>query len=136
MVMVVLGTVELGWLLLQDITTIRPRLLDVEEVLEVFGYFLLVLVGLELITSMKAYLYQRVIHVEVVLEVSLIAVAQKIIILDTRSSPLSMVGLAALLVALAVAFGVVRYAQRKAQPIRDCGEQSDPALDGSRADGT
>src|SRR5690606_40260481 len=89
-----------------------PLLVSVEEMLELFGFFLLVLVGLELLTTLKSFLYDRVIHVEVVLEVSLIAVAQKIIILDTRSGAPILVGMAGLVLALALAFWIVRSARR------------------------
>jgi uncharacterized membrane protein (DUF373 family) len=89
-------------------------LVDVEEMLELFGFFLLVFVGLELLTTMKSYLYDRVIHAEVVLEVSLIAVAQKIIILDTRSGGSTLGGMAGLVIALALAFWLVRIARQKA----------------------
>jgi uncharacterized membrane protein (DUF373 family) len=116
MVVVAISTVELGWLLVRDITTVGTLLVDVEEMLELFGFFLLVLVGLELLTTLKSYLYDRVIHVEVVLEVSLIAVAQKVIILDTRTGGLTLFGLAGLVIALAVAFWVVRIARRGMRP--------------------
>jgi uncharacterized membrane protein (DUF373 family) len=115
MVVVAISALELGWLLLKDVITPWPMLIDVEEMLELFGFFLLVLVGLELLTTLKSYLYDRVIHVEVVLEVSLIAVAQKIIILDTRSGGLTLLGLAGLVMALAIAFWVVRVARRQSR---------------------
>ena len=113
MVVVGIATVELGWILLRDVRTPGTLLVDVEEMLGLFGFFLLVLVGLELLTTLKSYLYDRVIHVEVVLEVSLIAVAQKIIILDTRTSGATLGGMAGLVMALALAFWVVRVARHK-----------------------
>jgi uncharacterized membrane protein (DUF373 family) len=113
MVVVAISILELGWLLFRDLTTAGTLLVDVDEMLELFGFFLLVLVGLELLTTLKSYLYDRVIHVEVVLEVSLIAVAQKVIILDTRSGGPTLFGLAGLVIALAVAFWVVRIARRR-----------------------
>jgi uncharacterized membrane protein (DUF373 family) len=116
MVVVAISTGELGWLLYTDLTTVGTMLVDVEEMLELFGFFLLVLVGLELLTTLKSYLYDRVIHVEVVLEVSLIAVAQKVIILDTRTGGPTLFGLAGLVLALAIAFWVVRIARRKTPP--------------------
>jgi uncharacterized membrane protein (DUF373 family) len=119
MVVVAMSTIELGWILVSDVTTLGGRLLDVEEMLGLFGYFLLVLVGLELLTTMKSYLSDRVIHVEVVLEVSLIAVAQKIIILDTKVGGPTLVGLAGLVMALALAFWVVRVARRRMPPDPD-----------------
>jgi len=117
MAVVAISTLELGWLLLQDTFTMGKRLIiDVEEMLELFGFFLLVLVGIELLVTLKTYLFDRVIHVEVVLEVSLIAVAQKVIITDTRAGAPTLLGLACLVVALAVAFWVVKIARRPVPP--------------------
>jgi uncharacterized membrane protein (DUF373 family) len=115
MVVVATSTVELGWLLVRDLMTSERRLLlDVEEMFELFGFFLLVLIGLELVTTLKAYLSRGVIHVEVVLEVALIAIAQKIIILDSpRAGALSMLGLAGLVLTLAAAYWLVRAARQR-----------------------
>lgn len=109
MAVISLSTLDLVLLLIRDLSSVRVLVLDVDEILELFGFFLLVLVGLELLVTLKAYLYQRVIQVEVVLEVSLIAVAQKIIILDAvRAGGPLLVGLASLVLALSLAFWVVR----------------------------
>lgn len=115
MVVVTLSTVELGWLLYTDFTVGRRGLiLDVEEMLELFGVFLLVLIGMELLATLKSYLYERIIHVEVVLEVALIAMAQKIIIMNaTQVGGPTLLGVAALILALASAFWMVRAARRK-----------------------
>ncbi|HVJ90666.1 MAG TPA: phosphate-starvation-inducible PsiE family protein, partial [Labilithrix sp.] len=59
------------------------------------------------------YLYERVIHVEVVLEVALIAVAQKVIVLDaSRAGGTMLLGVAGVILALSVAFWAVRSARR------------------------
>ena len=41
-------------------------LLNIEEMLEVFGFFLMVLIGVELLESIKAYLQEERVHAEVV----------------------------------------------------------------------
>jgi uncharacterized membrane protein (DUF373 family) len=112
MVVIGIATVELGWLLIGDLATTRRVVLDVEEMFELFGFFLLVLIGVELLTSLKSYITEGVVHVEVVLEVALIAIAQKIIILDSyRAGAASMLSQAALILALAVSFWLVRAAR-------------------------
>lgn len=114
MVVVALTTLELGWLVVRDIGSVNGRLLlDVDEMFELFGFFLLVLIGMELLVTLKAFLYEKVIHVEVVLEVSLIAAAQKIIVMNTSQlGAVSLLSMAVLVLALAVAFWVVRAARR------------------------
>jgi uncharacterized membrane protein (DUF373 family) len=114
MIVVTLATVELGALLYKDLRLNRATLLDVEQTFELFGSFLLVFVGLELLTSLKAYAREGTVHVEVVLEVALVALAQKVIILNPRSSPLTQFGLAALILALAGAFWWVRAGRARA----------------------
>ncbi len=78
-----------------------------------FGYFLLVLIGVELLETLKAYVRKDVIHVRVVLEVALIAMARKVIIEEPNTvSSLTLLGIAALILALAIAFYFERQAKR------------------------
>jgi uncharacterized membrane protein (DUF373 family) len=108
-IVVVLATVELGWIIIRDIVTPPIILLEIDELLEIFGFFLLVLIGIELLETIKAYLLTNVIHVEIVLEVALIAIARKVIILDiNKYESLTLVGIAALIAAVALAYLVVK----------------------------
>ena len=108
-IVVVLATVELGWIIIRDIVTPPIILLEIDELLEIFGFFLLVLIGIELLETIKAYLTTNVIHVEIVLEVALIAIARKVIILDIdKYESLTLVGIAALIAAVALAFLVIK----------------------------
>jgi uncharacterized membrane protein (DUF373 family) len=114
-VVVSVATVELGWLLLRDLRPTGELLIDEEGFFTLFGFFLLVLIGVELLTILKTFWMRGSIHGEVVIEVALIAVAQKVIVLDTsRASPWSLLALAALIVALAAAFWWVRSAWQRA----------------------
>jgi uncharacterized membrane protein (DUF373 family) len=115
LLMIVVGsaTVELGVELAKDLTALETSLLDVEEMFSLFGYFLLVLIGLELLKTLKTYVHEGVVQVEVVLEVALIAVAQKLIILNlSKVAPPFIYGLAALIVTLALAYWLVRNGRR------------------------
>ena len=116
MLVVLLATVELGWIIARDIITPPVVLLEIEELLEIFGFFLLVLIGVELLETIKAYLIEQVIHVEIVLEVSLIAIARKVIILDLEKySELTLIGMASLILAIAVAVYAVKRLFRRVQ---------------------
>ena len=106
---VLLATVELGWIIIKDIITPPVILLEIAELLEIFGFFLLVLIGVELLETIKAYLLDKVVHVEIVLEVALIAIARKVIILDLEKyNSLTVLGIAGLILAVSVAFFVVK----------------------------
>jgi len=112
-VVVTLSTVHLGFLIAQEIWKTPRFLIPVQGLLEIFSFFLLILIGVELLETLKAYVRKDVIHVRLVLEVALIAMARKVIILEPDSVPGStMFGVAALIFALAVAFYFERHAHR------------------------
>ena len=104
-VVVVLSTADLAVVIGEEIWRPPRFLIQVHSLLEVFGYFLLVLTGVELLETVRAYLRKDVIHVRVVLEVALIAMARKVIILESHDVPSStFFGIAALILALGIAF--------------------------------
>jgi uncharacterized membrane protein (DUF373 family) len=116
-VVVSLSTLHLGVLIAQEIWTPPRFLIRVQGLLEIFGYFLLVLIGVELLETLKAYLKKDVIHVRVVLEVALIAMARKVIIEEPNSVPgLTLFGIAALILALSIAYYFERQGQRGLVP--------------------
>jgi len=116
-VVVLLSTVHLGVLIGHEVWTPPRFLIRVEGLLEIFGYFLLVLIGVELLETLKAYLTKDVIHVRVVLEVALIAMARKVIIAEPNIIPgFTLLGIAALILALAVAFYFEQQSKRPLVP--------------------
>ena len=103
-VVMVLSTVHLGVLIGQQIMAPPRFLIPVQGLLEIFGYFLLVLIGIELMETLKAYVKKDSIHIRVVLEVALIAMARKVIVEEPNSVPsLTLLGIAALILSLALA---------------------------------
>jgi uncharacterized membrane protein (DUF373 family) len=121
-IVVALSTVHLGFLIAQEIWKPPRFLIPVQGLLEIFGYFLLVLIGVELLETLKAYVRKNVIHVRVVLEVALIAMARKVIVEEPNSVPsLTLFGIAALILALGIAF----YFERQAQRIRPTSKEED-----------
>jgi len=111
---ILLATIELGYLIVIDIISPPMFLLEIEELLDIFGFFLLILIGIELLETIKAYLQEKVIHSEIVLEVALIAIARKVIILDLKAyDSLAIMGIAALIITIAGAYFILK---RKIHP--------------------
>lgn len=111
---VLLATAELAWLLAKDVLTPPLFLLEIEELQELFGQFLLVLIGIELMYTLKLYIEDRSIHVEAVLAVALIAVARKVIVVEPKDlPPAALFGVAAMVVGLAVGHYLVRQRHRE-----------------------
>jgi uncharacterized membrane protein (DUF373 family) len=110
-VVVFLGTLELVVVLVKEMLKPPKFLLNIEEMLTVFGFFLMILIGLELIETMKIYLSEESVHVEIIFLVAIIAITRKVIILDVKSlAPLTLLGIAAVILALALGY----YALKKA----------------------
>jgi uncharacterized membrane protein (DUF373 family) len=111
---VTLSTVHLGFLIAQEIWKPPRFLIPVQGLLDIFSFFLLILIGVELLESLKAYVKKDVIHVRLVIEVALIALARKVIVLEPDSvSGLTLFGMAALIFALGVAFYFERQSHRE-----------------------
>lgn len=105
MVVILLSTIELGRILVLDIVSPPSYLLDINELLDVFGFFMLILIGVELLETIRAYLNEHEVHVEIVLEVALIAVARKVVIIDVKEySPETLLAIAAVVFSLAGAY--------------------------------
>jgi len=111
MVAVFVSTVELAVILFHELMKPPVLLLSIAEMLEVFGFFLMVLIGLELLETIKAYLQEDRVHVEVVLLVALVAVSRKVIVLKYKElTPEMLYGLSAVIVALGIGYFLVRRA--------------------------
>ena len=72
------------------------------------------LIGIELLETVKAYLSQQLIHSHVVFTVALIAIGRKVIILDIyKLDGLSLIGIAAIIIALSLGFFLVKKMDEK-----------------------
>lgn len=107
---VLLSTIELTWIIIKDMFTPPVFLLEIDELLEIFGLFMLVLIGIELLdTISKTYLNESTDHAQIVMAVAIIAIARKIIILDVKDlSGLALVGIAAIILALSIGYYLIR----------------------------
>jgi uncharacterized membrane protein (DUF373 family) len=113
---VLVGTVQLGREMVAAI--LNPPLFhfDANELLDIFGGFLLVLIGVELMNTVKIYLIDKSVHVEVILAVGLVAITRKVVLLDHKElDGRSLIGIAVIIISLSVSYYLVRLShQRKA----------------------
>jgi uncharacterized membrane protein (DUF373 family) len=109
---IVVATFVTGSAIVRYIFSSPNYLIDDIELLDVLGYILLILIGIELLETVKAYLDDHIIHVEVVLEVALIAVARKVILLDYKEySGLTVLAMAVLIIALSIGFYLEKHSR-------------------------
>jgi uncharacterized membrane protein (DUF373 family) len=108
-----LMTVELGWIMVEKILSPPLFMLGIEELFELFGFFMMVLIGIELLQSIKMYITSNQLHVELVFMVAMIAIARKVIVLDAHDvSGLSLLGVAATIIALSGSYFLVKKADK------------------------
>lgn len=109
-IVLALATLDLAWLIIQDILSSQYLLLSVDQLLDIFGLFMLVLIGIELLeTIIKTYVTQDQPHYEVVLSVAIIAMARKVIILDLKDvDSLGLIGIGFIILALTTGYFLMK----------------------------
>ncbi len=114
MVLVTLVAVfDLGIYLFQRLFTPANEFF-VGVLIDIFGLFLNILIALEILENITAYLRNHVIQLELVIVTSLTAVARKIIIFDgSKSTGTDLTGLALAIFALSVSYWIVRSVNSK-----------------------
>jgi len=113
MLLVVLGLLDLGYLMWRGVDGILVTIHSMGELQEAmqhgFAGALLVLIGLELLETVRAYLRDHHVRLEVVLIVAIIAVGRHIIMLDLEHlGGMSSFGIAALILAVTTGYFLVR----------------------------
>ncbi len=106
----VLGTIELGRVTILEVFAPPFLLLDISKIFEGFGLALIILIGLELLKVLKLFLLEDKIKPEIIVEIAVIAICNKIITLDTKhTSGDVLLGIAAILIGLSVGYYVFRF---------------------------
>jgi uncharacterized membrane protein (DUF373 family) len=116
MVVLLFAIGELCYLLIMSLTNPPPMLLENHELTNVLGVFLLVLIGVELLDTIKAYFIENAIHFEIVILLAIVAIARKVILLDPSSVPnpefvgMELIGIGVVVVGLAGAYFLIKRA--------------------------
>ena len=116
LILVLLGSLlDLVWLLYDALIVTTPALLDQGELISILGAFLLVLITVELLDTIKAYFRENAIHVEIVVLLAIIAVARKVILLDPTGMTgfefgFELIGIGVIVVGLAAGYYLIKKA--------------------------
>jgi uncharacterized membrane protein (DUF373 family) len=112
-IVILFAVIELLVLVLQSILDTTAFRLESKEIIDLFGFFLLILIGLELLDTIKTYLQENRIHVEAILLVAIIAVSRKVILFDPFEEgvgELPIIGIAAIIFALCGGYYLIKKA--------------------------
>jgi uncharacterized membrane protein (DUF373 family) len=89
-------------------------LLNISELLELFSFILLIVIGLELFETIKYYLNKHIIQAEFILLVALTAIARKVIVLDySKADERLLLGIAATIIALSTGYFLIKRADAR-----------------------
>jgi uncharacterized membrane protein (DUF373 family) len=115
LVVVILAMVfDLAVVIARTIWATEPGAFLGQQTLDLFGLFLSVLIALEILENITAYIRRHVVQVELVIATALTAVGRKIIILDLKQvSGTTLIGLAIAIFALAISYWIVRTSHRQ-----------------------
>lgn len=115
-VVVAASIVELTIILYRDITHNPDNsiFLDSGELLRIFGFAFMVIIGFELIEAIEVYFRENIIHAEVVILIAVIAMSRKVILLDlSEYDPVAVIGLAMILLALGGSYLAIKKASNR-----------------------
>ncbi len=92
----------------------EPVLVGHQTLFKLFGLFLDVLIALEILENITAYLQSNMVQMELVLVTSLIAMARKIIIFDfNKAGGFELIGVATAILALSLSYFIIRHSHRR-----------------------
>lgn len=112
-IVLVVSVINLGIIVFMFLVDDGGFILESHEIIQIFGYFLLVLIGIEFFESILTYLRDNIIHVEVIVMVAMTAVARKVILLDSEVSDTHLFGLGVLILSLGIAYYLIRKSHRE-----------------------
>ncbi|GMG86274.1 phosphate-starvation-inducible PsiE family protein [Biformimicrobium ophioploci] len=113
-IVVAASIIELTIILYRDLTNNPDNsiFLDSGELLRIFGFAFMVIIGFELIEAIEVYFRENIIHAEVVILIAVIAMSRKVILLDlSEYDPVAVIGLSMILLALGGSYFAIKKAQ-------------------------
>ncbi len=110
---IIFSVVELFILLIEDMIKTTPDNFFKEDLLNILGLFLNVLIALEVLENITVYLKKQTFLVELVVVTSLTAVARKIIIFDLKKySSIDLIALSTSILALSISYWLLRRSNK------------------------
>jgi uncharacterized membrane protein (DUF373 family) len=111
-IVLVAAFIDIAYEIYQNILAPPILIVDASGLMSLFSLVLVLLIGLELTETVKAYLDDDVVHVDLVVLVAIIAIARKVIVWDIEKySYIDLFSLAAMTLALGVTYFLIKRAE-------------------------
>jgi uncharacterized membrane protein (DUF373 family) len=112
LVVLVAAFIDIAYEIYQKILAPPIFIVDSSGLMNLFSLVLVLLIGLELIETVKTYLDDDVIHVDLVVLVAIIAIARKVIVWDIEKyNYVDLLSLSAMTAALGVTYFLIKRAE-------------------------
>lgn len=114
LIVLVLAFVDIAYEIKQKIFLSPKYIIDAGGLMDIFSLLLVLLIGLELLETVKAYLKDDIVHVEFVILVAIIAIARKVIVWDfNKYSTEELLSLSAMMVGLGISYFLIKASDKK-----------------------
>ncbi len=121
MATILFGTIVTAWSLVDDLRQVQELVAEPKVLFEIFGLFVAILVGVELLKILRHLLQAHEVDTALVVQTALMALCNKVITANLSSMDgIKLVGVAALIAALAAALYALR--RTAASPPRPAGD--------------
>lgn len=116
---ILLGVIDVIYVLYQHLANPPFMLLNLSDILKVFAAFLTVLIAIEIYQNIILYLRTDVIPLKLVVATALMAVARKIIIIDSEeATPMYILAIGGVFLALGITFFLLEKSYTKEDIIK------------------
>lgn len=106
---IILAFIDIIYEIIKEIIKEPMFVIDANGLMSLFSLFLVLLIGLELLETVKAYLKDDIVHVEFIILVAIIAMARKAIVWDFKKyTTEELIGLAVMIIALGATYFLIK----------------------------
>lgn len=107
-IIIAFGVMDVAYVLFQSLASPPYYLLDVGDIFQIFGAFMVVLIGIEIFINIRMYLGSSTLPIKLVIATALMAIARKFIILDLdKTEAVYVLALAAAMIGLGVTYWLI-----------------------------
>ncbi len=108
MLLILASVLDVVYVFYNNIMSDPVGFLTVNEIFQLFGTFMVVLIAVEIFINIRLYLGTHIMPVQLVIATALMAIARKVIVLDLdKVSYMDVIGIAAVVLALGITYWLV-----------------------------
>ncbi|MBN1493236.1 MAG: phosphate-starvation-inducible PsiE family protein [Candidatus Omnitrophica bacterium] len=109
LVAIFFGTVELALVVIMQLVDQPLLFFGAEDLVDVFGFVFVIMIGLEILTSIKGYVIGKYQHLRIVYYIAMLAIARQVVLIRlSEVSPLALIGIASIIVALSGGYYIMQ----------------------------